>query len=137
MTRLLAGVVIGIVLAGLAGGAFALAGSSGGAGLAGYALVDPNGGSPQLVSAHTNGFLSVSVGPFGAGDYCLTAAPGVNVADTAAVASGEAFLSDIGGFVTVRYPTAGPTCGANQLEVKTFDQNLQLTDRIGFTVNVP
>jgi hypothetical protein len=35
----------------------------------------------------------------------------------------------------VRYPT-GPTCGANQLEVKTFDQNVRLSNQIAFTVIV-
>src|SRR5262249_50052292 len=44
-----------------------------------YALVDPNDGSPRLVAPHTRGFLAVSVGPFGPGDYCLTAAPGIDV----------------------------------------------------------
>src|SRR5262249_47290898 len=41
------------------------------------------------------------------------------------------------GFVTVRYPTSGPTCGASQLVVKTFDQIVQLSNQIAFTVNVP
>jgi hypothetical protein len=102
-----------------------------------FALVDPNNGSPRLVAAHTQGFVSVSQGPFGPGDYCLTPAPGVDVTDTAAVASMEAFYSNAIGFVSVRYPTAGPTCGADQLEVKTWDSNVQLSDQIAFTVNVP
>jgi hypothetical protein len=102
-----------------------------------YALVDPNNGAPRLVAAHTQGFVGVSPGPFGSGDYCLTPAAGVDVTDTAAVASEKAFHSTTAGSVTVRYPTAGPTCGANQLEVKTFDQSVQLPDQIAFTVNVP
>jgi hypothetical protein len=102
-----------------------------------FALADPNNGSPRLVAAHTQGFVGVSQGPFGPGDYCLTPAPGVDVTDTAAVASEEAFYSNAAGFVTVRYPTAGPTCGANQLEVKTFDESVQLSNEIAFTVNVP
>jgi hypothetical protein len=102
-----------------------------------FALVDPNAGSPRLVAAHTRGFIAVTGGPFGPGDYCLTPAPGVDVVNTAAVASEEAFYTNAAGFVTVRYPTAGPTCAANQLEVKTFDQNLQLSNQIAFTVNVP
>jgi hypothetical protein len=28
-------------------------------------------------------------------------------------------------------------CDAKQLEVKTFDENLQLSNQIAFTVNVP
>jgi hypothetical protein len=102
-----------------------------------FALVDPHNGTPRLISAHTQGFVSVSQGPFGPGDYCLTASSGVDVADTAAVASEEAFYSNSAGFVTVRYATAGPDCAANQLEVKTFDQNVQLSNQIGFTVFVP
>jgi hypothetical protein len=34
-----------------------------------FALVDPNNGSPRLVAAHTQGFVAVSQGPFGPGDY--------------------------------------------------------------------
>jgi hypothetical protein len=101
-----------------------------------FALVDPDGGSPRLVASHTRGFVGVSVGPFGPGDYCLTPARGVDVVTRTAVASEEAFYSDTLGVPTVRYPTAGPMCSADQLEVKTFDENVQLTDRIAFTVTV-
>jgi hypothetical protein len=102
-----------------------------------YALVDPNNGSPRLISAQTRGFTNVDVGPFGPGDYCLTPAPGVDVVKTAAVADEEAFYSNVLGVPMVRYPRAGPTCPANELEVKTFDQNIQLSDQIAFTVLVP
>jgi hypothetical protein len=134
--RWLALVGLGSVLAACLA-AFAFGGPAGGA--AAYALVDPNGGSPLLVGAHTSGFAAVSVGPFGPGDYCLTPAPGVNVDDTAAVASVEAFYSNTFGIATVRYPTTGPACPRGQLEVKTFtnDPSIELSDEIGFTVNVP
>jgi hypothetical protein len=125
-----------VALVALVGAAFAVAGPSGG-GVGAFALVNPNGGSPLLVADHTSGFTSVSVGPFGPGDYCLTPSPGVNVDGTAAVASEEAFYSDVFGVVTPRYPTAGPTCGPGQLEVKTFALGDGLSDQIGFTVNVP
>jgi len=133
------GATIGVLmLVGLiAGAALAFAGSQGDQGGPVYALVNPNNGSPQLIAAHTSGFTAVSVGPFGQGDYCLTPSPGVNVAKPAAAASEEAFYSNAAGFVTVRYPTSGPSCGANQLEVKTFDQNVNLSNQIAFTVNVP
>ena len=134
MKRLLVGLVT--VLA-LAGALFAFARSSGASGAIAYALVDPNGGTPRLVAAHTSGFVSVGVGPFGAGDYCLTPAPGIDVVHTAAVAAEEIFYSSVFGVAGVRYPTAGPNCGANQLEVKTFDSTPALTDQIGFTVIVP
>jgi hypothetical protein len=125
-----------VALAALAAGAYALAGSPS-QGMKAFALVDPNGGSPRLVDANTNGFVDVSVGPFGPGDYCLTPAPGVDVVHTAAVASEEAFYSNVIGVAAVRYPTAGPSCGAN-LEVKTFADNpVALSDQIGFTVVVP
>jgi hypothetical protein len=126
-----------VALAALAAAAFAVAGPSG-SGAEAYALVNPNGGSPVLVDARTSGFTGVSVGPFGPGDYCLTPSPGVNVETTAAVASVEAFYTNAFGLAAVRYPTAGPTCPAGQLEVKTFtDDPVQLSDQIGFTVNVP
>jgi hypothetical protein len=126
-----------VMLVALAAGAYALAGSPS-QGMRAFALVDPNGGSPRLIDAHTNGFVDVSVGPFGPGDYCLTPAPGVDVVHTAAVASEEAFYSNAVGVATLRYSTAGPTCGANQLEVKTFTDNpVALSDQIAFTVIVP
>ena len=82
--------------------------------------------------------MSVNVGLFGQGDYCLTPAPGVDVVHTAAVASEEAFYTHASGEPLVRYPTADAAgCDAKQLEVKTFDENLQLSNQIAFTVNVP
>jgi hypothetical protein len=125
-------------------GAYAFAGSPS-QGMTAFALVDPNGacpsnsqcGSPALVDAHTHGFVSVSVGPFGPGDYCLTPSPGVDVVHTAAVVSEEIFYSNVVGVAGPRYPTAGPHCDAGQLEVKTFDTTPALTTQIGFTVIVP
>jgi hypothetical protein len=126
-----------VALAALAGGAYALAGSPS-QGMQAFALVDPNGGSPRLVDAHTNGFVDVSVGAVGPGDYCLTPEPGVDVRNTAAVASEEAFYSNAVGIVLVRYQPNNPNCNANQLEVKTFTDNpFALSDQIAFTVNVP
>jgi hypothetical protein len=92
------GATVGVLaLVGLiAGATMAFAGSQGDQGGAAYALVDPNGGSPRLVPNHTSGFTAVTVGLFGQGDYCLTPAPGVNVATPAAVASEEAFYSKRG-----------------------------------------
>jgi len=126
-----------VALVGLVGAAFAVAEPTAGGGVGAYALVNPNGGSPVLVPGHTSGFASVNVGPFGPGDYCLTPSPGVNVDGTAAVASEEAFYSDAFGVVTVRYPTSGPSCDGNQLEVKTFALGDGLSDQVAFTVNVP
>jgi hypothetical protein len=53
------------------------------------------------------------------------------------VASEEAFYSNAAGFVTVRYQPNTPNCAPGQLEVKTFDQSVALSNQIGFTVNVP
>src|SRR5262249_20359940 len=126
-----------VALAALVVGAYAFAGSPG-QGMQAFALVDPNGGTPRLIDAHTNGFVSVNVGVFGQGDYCLTPAPGVDVVPPAAVASEEAFYTHALGEPLVRYPTANAAgCDANQLEVKTFDENVQLSNQIAFTVNVP
>ena len=136
-------IVVGLVA--LVGGAYAFAGGSGG-GMTAFALVDPNGacpasspqcGAPALVDAHTRGFVSVNIGPFGPGDYCLTTRPGVDVDSTAAVAAEEIFYSNVFGVAGVRYPTSGPHCDAGQLEVKTFDSSPALTNQIGFTVIVP
>jgi len=123
----------------IAGGTIAGASSSSGRTSSAYALVDPNGGSPQLIAAHTHGFTAVSVGPFGEGDYCLTPSAGIDFTDPAAVASEEAFYSNAAGFPTVRYPTTGPSCPAGQLEVKTFvdTPSTALSDEIAFTVVVP
>jgi hypothetical protein len=82
-----------------------------------FALVDPTAQmsrelaamrAPALVAAHTRGFVSVDVGPFGPGDYCLTTGPGVDVDSTAAVAAEEIFYSNVFGVAGVRNPTAGP-----------------------------
>jgi hypothetical protein len=129
-----------ITMAALAGATFAFAdtgGSPGAAGRPAYALVDPNGGSPRLIAEHTKGFIAVS-SPF-SGDYCLTPAQGVDVVDTAAVASEEAFYSFVVGFPTVRYDPTHMNCGADQLEVKTFVDTPEtaLSNEIAFTVNVP
>lgn len=130
-------VLTATALVALAGAAYAFAGASGSPGASAYALVDPNGGSPVLIGTHTNGFTAVEVGPVGVGDYCLTPAPGVNVVSTAASASMEAFHSDAIGIASVRYPTAGLTCDAGKLEVKTWDITGAPSDLIAFTVNVP
>ena len=102
-----------------------------------FALVDPNGGSPRLVDAQTSGFIAVS-SPF-IGDYCLTPANGVNVAHTAAVASQEAWYSDVVGVPTVRYEPSHTNCGPDKLEVKTWLPVPEPTpsNQIAFTVNVP
>jgi hypothetical protein len=130
--------VLPAVVVGVAGGAaaYAFGGSSIGGPVA-YALVDPNGGSPRLVPGHSAGFTSVAVGGAGQGDYCLNPSAGVDVVHTAAVASEEAFYSSAAGFVTVRYQPNTPNCAPGQLEVKTFDQSVALSNQIGFTVNVP
>jgi hypothetical protein len=115
----------------------AFAGSQGDQGGPGWALVDPNGDSPRLIGAHTSGFTAVKAGGAGQGDYCLTPAAGVDVVHTAAVASEEANYSSAAGFVTVRYQPNTPNCAPGQLEVKTFDQSVSLSNQIAFTVNVP
>lgn len=129
--------VLLIALVALAGGTIAWASSPGGRSASTYALVDPNGGSPRLVMAHTSGFVAVSaVVP---GDYCLTPAPGVDVDDPAAVASEEAFYSNVVGFPVVRYDPTHANCTARQLEVKTFvdTPTTALSEQIAFTVVVP
>jgi hypothetical protein len=119
-------------------GSIGPAGPAGPSGSVAYALVDPNGGAPRLVTSQSQGFSGVTVGPFGQGDYCLSPNPGVDVTGTAAVAGEEAFLSNAIGVAAVRYPMAGPTCPAGQLEVKTFAADGSgLSGQIAFAVNVP
>jgi hypothetical protein len=134
-----------VLAAALGASAFALAGSPS-QGMTAFALVDPNCnpdnltqcGPPRLVDAHTRGFVGVNVGTYGAGVYCLTPGPGVDVVHTAAVVSEEAFYSQVVGFPVVRYPSSGANCRSDQLEVKTFvDNPTGLSDQIGFTVIVP
>ena len=155
MKRVWVSVALAAILAGVAAVSVGLTTASAGTsalaglpsqGMTAFALVDPNCiprdnptqcGPPRLVAAHTHGFVDVTVGPFGPGDYCLTASPGVDVVNTAAVADEEIFYSNAFGVAGVRYPTAGPHCDANQLEVKTFDSTPALTNKIGFTVIVP
>jgi hypothetical protein len=133
-----------VLAAALGASAYALAGSPS-QGTTAFALVDPNCnpdnpsecGPPRLVDEHTRGFTGVNLGTIGAGDYCLTPAPGVDVVHTAAVASEEAFYSFVIGFPVVRYPTAGANCRSDQLEVKTFADNPPgLSNQIGFTLIV-
>lgn len=135
MKRLLVVAAILVAAAGVTAAIGFAGGNNGGA--PAYALVVGTSGTPQLIQNHTSGFVGVDVGAFGQGDYCLTPAPGVDVVHTAAVASEEAFYSNAAGFVTVRYPPTPQDCRSNQLEVKTFDQNVGLTNQIAFTVNVP
>jgi hypothetical protein len=130
--------VLPALVVGVAGGAAAYAfGGSSLRGPVAYALVDPNGGSPRLVPGHTSGFTAVTVGAVGEGDYCLTAAPGVDVVHPAAVASQEAFYSTVLGIALVRYQPENPNCARGQLEVKTFDLSPAPSDQVAFTVNVP
>jgi hypothetical protein len=57
----------------------------------------------------------------------------VDVVHTAAVASEEAFYTNASGEPLVRYSTADAAgCDPKQLEVKTFDENLQLSNQIAF-----
>ena len=127
-----------VVATAVAGCTYVVAASAGGSGgPAAFALVDPNGGSPRLIAEQTSGFVSVSHGAVGTGDYCLTPSAGVNVVGTAATASQEAFYSSAVGVVLVRYQPGHPNCAANQLEVKTFALGDGLSDQIAFTVNVP
>jgi hypothetical protein len=130
-------VVLLIAVAVLAGGTIAGASSSSGRNATAYALVDPNGGSPRLIAAHTSGFVGVSSAV--PGDYCLTPSAGVDVADPAAVASEEAFYSNVVGFPVVRYDPTHASCAATQLEVKTFvdTPTTALSTQIAFTVVVP
>jgi hypothetical protein len=52
-----------LAVAALTATMFAFARSSGANGATAFALVDPNGGSPRLVDAHTSGFARLPLPP--------------------------------------------------------------------------
>ena len=75
------------------------------------------GGSPVLIRTH--GFVSVT-SP-GTGIYCLRAASGINLANSAPVATEEQNLSTTLGLVTVRRSgIPNVNCDANELQVTTW-----------------
>jgi len=103
-----------------------------------WAQVNPNGGSPLLVKAQ--GIVSVS-SPL-TGVYCLRAASGIDLAQSAPVASQEVNLSTTLGLVTPRRVGApNSSCPTNQLQIDTWDASnastLTLVNTVGFDVLVP
>jgi hypothetical protein len=101
-----------------------------------WAQVNPNGGSPLLVKS--SNFVSVSSPS--TGFYCLQASVGVNLAESAPVATQEVNLSSIPGLVAVRrsgIPNAN--CAVNDLQVITWDGSNppNVVNTVGFDVIVP
>src|SRR5438874_6395521 len=83
-----------------------------------WAQVNPNGGSPLLVKS--SNFVSVSSPSTGV--YCLQASVGVNLADSAPVATQEVNLSSTVGLVTVRRSGIPNTlCAVNDQMVTTWN----------------
>jgi len=133
-------ILAALLLTGLAiaGAAYATGGNDQGSGLRAWAQVDPQGGSPVLV--RTNGFVAVS-SPI-TGVYCLRAAVGINLANTAPVASQEANLSSTLGLVTPRRVGApNSSCPPGQLQIDTWDaanaSSPTLVNTVGFDVIAP
>jgi hypothetical protein len=103
-----------------------------------WAQVNPNGGSPVLVKA--KGFISVSSPSTGV--YCLKPAAGVNLSNSAPVATQEVNLSSTLGLVTVRRSGIPNTiCPVNDQMVTTWDAaktaDFVTVDTVGFDVVVP
>jgi hypothetical protein len=119
----------------IGGAAYAGDGNDQGSGDQAWAQVNPNGGSPLLV--RSKNFVSVSSPSTGI--YCLHARPGVNLANSAPLATQEVDLSSSLGLVTVRrsgIPNAN--CPADDLQVNTWGGfDFSLVNTIGFDVLVP
>jgi hypothetical protein len=133
-------VLLALPLAVLAigGVAYATGGNDQGSGDRAWGQVNPNGGSPVLVRTH--GFVSVT-SP-GTGIYCLRAAPGINLANSAPVATEEQNLSTTLGLVTVRRSgIPNVNCDVNELQVTTWDASNPSSptpiNTVGFDVVAP
>ena len=101
-----------------------------------WAQVNPNGGSPLLVKS--SNFVSVSSPATGV--YCLRASVGVNLADSAPVATQEVNLSSTVGLVTVRRSgIPNVYCAVTDLQVTTWDVSNppSVVNTVGFDVVVP
>jgi hypothetical protein len=138
MSRSTACLVVSVVVLSFAGVAFATAPGSNESGRRAWAQVDPNGGSPQLVKA--DGFDSVTSPSTGV--YCLRPSPGVELSNTAPVASQELSLSSSLGLVTVRRSGIPNTnCPTDELQVTTWDaanpNTFTTVNTVGFDVFVP
>ena len=138
MLRVIVSVAFAAMVIGGVGYAAAGTGNDQGSGDQAWAQVNPNGGSPVLVRA--KGIVSVSSPQPGV--YCLRAASGIDLAQTAPVASQEANLSTTLGLVTPRRVGApNSSCPTNQLQIDTWDagnaSSPTLVNTVGFDVVVP
>lgn len=136
MVRVIA--VAAVAVLAIGGVGYATAGNDQGSGIQAWAQVNPNGGSPLLVK--TNGIVSVS-SPL-TGVYCLRAAAGIDMGQSAPVASQEANLSTTLGLVTPRRIGApNSSCPTNQLQIDTWDASQAgsptLVNTVGFDVIIP
>lgn len=118
--------------------AYATGNQDQGNGVRAWAQVDPNAGSPLLVKE--SGIVAVSSPSTGV--YCLKAALGIDMSQSAPVASEEANLSSTLGLVLPRRIGApNSSCPLNQLQIDTFDAGQAgsptLVNTVGFDVIVP
>jgi hypothetical protein len=122
----------------MGGVAFATGNQDQGNGVSAWAQIDPNAGSPLLVKESGIGAVSSPI----TGVYCLKAVPGIDMSQSAPVASEEANLSSTLGLVLPRRIGApNSSCPVNQLQVDTFDAGQAgsptLVNTVGFDVIVP
>ena len=120
----------------IGGVAYASAGDDQGSGVRAWAQVNPNDGSPLLVK--TKGFVAVSSRE--AGVYCLRARPGINLVNSAPVATQEVNLSTALGLVTVRRAGVDTAlCPLDELQVTTWNVSSTPTaiGGVAFDVVVP
>jgi hypothetical protein len=120
----------------IGGIAYASGGNVRGSGVRAWAQVNPNDGSPLLV--RTTGFVAVSSRETGV--YCLRARPGINLVNSAPVATQEVNLSTALGLVTVRRAGVDTAlCALGELQVTTWDISSTPTaiGGVAFDVVVP
>ena len=104
-----------------------------------WAHVDPHGGSPLLVKSKN----VVSVSSPSTGIYCLHLRAGIDLKNTAPMATQEQNLSTTLGFVTARAHNGTPNvyCPVNDLQVTTWDASNPSTPTpigtVAFDVIVP
>lgn len=114
--KLLLPVIVVSVLA-LGGVASATGGNDQGSGVRAWAQVNPNDGSPVFTKVYN--FVSVTSREPGV--YCLRAARGVNVVNSAPVATQEVNLSTALGLVSVRRAGVDTAlCELNEVQVTTW-----------------
>ena len=137
-TLVLPAVLISVLAVGSV--ASATDGNDQGNGVRAWAQVDPDGGSGSPVLVKSKNFVAVSSPE--AGVYCLRARAGINLVNSAPVASQEVNLSTALGLVTVRRAGVDTAlCRLDEAQVTTWDPSTPSTPTaiggVAFDIVVP